>query len=120
MISIQFNRNAERGSVRMVMDGHAGAAPKGEDLICAAASMLCYTAGQAVQFLWEQGKLKYRPRIDIREGRAVIIATPKEDAEAETLCVFWVVQAGAWALARNYPGCACLLPMRWEEKEEGE
>ncbi len=103
MIWIRFYRKEDQGSIHMVMDGHAGAAAKGEDLVCAAASMLAYTAAQAVQFLWEQGKLRCRPRIRIREGEAVIIATPKREAEAEALYLYWVVQAGAWVLARNYP-----------------
>ena len=118
MIYIRFYRKGSQGDIHMVMDGHAGAAPKGEDLICAAASMLCYTAGQAVQFLWEQGKLKCRPKIQIREGRAVIIATPKKEAEAETLYLFWVVQAGAWVLARNYPRFVRTFPISLEEKRE--
>lgn len=116
MIMIRFYK--KENGVHLVMDGHAGAAPKGEDLICAAASMLCYTAGQAVQFLWEQGKLECHPRIEIQEGRAVIIARAKEETEAEVLYLYWVIQAGAWVLARNYPKYVGLMPMAMEEKEE--
>lgn len=103
MITARFYRKPERGSVHMTMRGHSGAAPKGQDLICASATMLAYTAGQAVQFLYEQGKLKCKPKISIREGNATIIATPKEKALAETLHTFWVVQAGIHVLAHNYP-----------------
>lgn len=116
MIVIRFYK--KRSGVHLVMDGHAGAAPKGEDLVCAAASMLCYTAGQAVQFLWEQGKLRCHPRIQIRDGRAVIIATPKKDTEAEVLYLFWVIQAGAWVLARNYPRFVRTIPIHLEEGGE--
>lgn len=103
MITVRFYRKPTQGSIHLVMEGHAGAAPRGEDLVCAGATTLAYTAGQAVRFLYEQGKLRCKPKISIREGSAVIIATPKSEAEAETLYLFWVVQAGAYVLARNYP-----------------
>lgn len=103
MITAHFYQRPDRGSIYMTLKGHSGAAPKGQDLICASATMLAYTVGQAVQFLYEQDKLKCKPKISIREGRAVIIATPKEEALAETLHTFWVVQAGIHVLARNYP-----------------
>lgn len=118
MITVRFYRKADQGSVHMVMEGHAGAAPKGEDLVCAGASMLAYTAGQAVRFLYEQGKLRCRPKISIREGNAVIIATPKKEAEAETLYLYWVVQSGAYVLARNYPRFVRLQHMRLEAEEK--
>lgn len=111
MVNVKFYRKQDQGSVHMVMEGHAGAAPKGSDLVCAGASMLAYTAGQAVRFLYEQGKLRCRPRIQVEEGRAVIIATPRGDFEAETLYLFWVVQAGAYALSRSYPQFVSLEPM---------
>lgn len=87
----------------MVLKGHAASAPKGEDLVCAAATMLSYTAAQAVQFLYEEGKLKKKPRISIADGEAVIIATPTEEGYVEALHTFFVVQCGAHVLAHNYP-----------------
>ena len=52
-------------------------------------------------------KAKYaeteKPKIKIREGKAVIIAKPKEDYMAEVLHTFWVAQCGAHVLACNYP-----------------
>lgn len=117
MITVRFYRKQTQGSVHMVMEGHAGTAPKGEDLVCAGASMLAYTAGQAVQFLYEQGKLRCRPRIAIREGSAVIIATPKADFGGEVLYLFWVIQAGIYLLARNYPGCVRLKHLEVVDEE---
>lgn len=103
MITARFYQRPDRGSIHMTLKGHSGAAPRGQDLICASATMLAYTAGQAVQFLYEQDKLKRKPKISIREGRAVIIATPKEETLAEVLHTFWVIQAGMHVLAHNYP-----------------
>ena len=40
MIEMKFFRGLEDGSVHMEFRGHAGTAPKGEDLLCAAATMV--------------------------------------------------------------------------------
>ena len=103
MITARFYQKPGNGSIHMTLKGHAGAAPKGEDLICSAATMMAYTAAQAVQFMHESGKLKKKPKIRIRDGEATIIATPNEDAYAEALLIFWVAQCGIHVLCHNYP-----------------
>lgn len=104
MITVRFYKKSTDGSIHMTLKGHAGAAPKGEDLICASATMLAYTAAQAVQILYEQeGKLKRKPKISIKEGSATVIATPTEEGYAEVLHTFKVVQCGIHVLAHNYP-----------------
>ncbi len=103
MITARFYQKPGKGSIHMVIKGHAETAPKGEDLICASATMLAYTVAQAVQFMYEQGKLKVKPKISLAEGDATIIATPKKDGYAEALHTFWVAQCGIHVLAHNYP-----------------
>ena len=103
MIVARFYQKPSNGSIHMTLKGHAGSAPKGEDLICSAATMMAYTVAQAVQFMYEFDKLKKKPKIHIKDGEATIIATPKEDALAETLHTFWVAQCGIHVLAHNYP-----------------
>lgn len=103
MIIAKFYQKKRDGSIHMTLQGHAGAAPKGEDLVCASATMLAYTVAQAVQFMFEQGMLKKKPKISIKEGNAAVIATPTEETYAEVLHTFWVAQCGAHVLARNYP-----------------
>lgn len=104
MITARFYVKPSQGSIHMKLQGHAEAAPKGEDLICASATMLAYTVAQAVQFMFEQDKLKMKPKIAIRDGEATVIATPTEEAYAEALHTFWVAQCGVHVLAHNYPG----------------
>ena len=103
MITAKFYQKPSNGSIHMTIKGHAETAPKGEDLICSAATMLAYTAAQAVQFMHESKKLKKKPKIRIKDGEATVIATPTEDAYAEVLLIFWVAQCGAHVLAHNYP-----------------
>ena len=106
MVKIHFWQ--DNGSICMKVKGHAGAAPKGEDLICASATMLVYTIAQAMTFYEQQGFLAEKPKIKIREGKASIHVVPKEEYRAETLHSFWVAQCGAHVLAKNYPENACL------------
>ena len=103
MITARFYLKPDNGSIHMQLKGHAQAAPKGEDLVCSAATMLAYTVAQAVQFMDEQGKLRKKPHIRIREGSATIIATPTEEGYAEALHTFWVAQCGIHVLQHNYP-----------------
>ena len=101
MIHARFS--AEDGRVHMRLKGHARSAPRGEDLVCSAATMLAYTVAQAAQFMLEQGKLKEKPEVCLEEGEAAVTVTPTEEAMAEALHSFWVVQCGIHVLAHNYP-----------------
>ena len=103
MVKIHFWQEKDKGSIHMKVKGHANTAPKGEDLVCSAATMLVYTVAQALTFMYEQGQLEEKPRITIREGKAIVAAKPKEDYLAEVLHTFWVAQCGAHVLAKNYP-----------------
>lgn len=111
MIHAMFTQDPEKGSIQMEMQGHAMTAPKGEDLICAAATMVTYTLAQAVQFLYEQGRLLGQPQMKLVDGYARITVYPRKCAMAETLMAFWVAQAGAYVLERNYPKAVSLTPM---------
>lgn len=108
MIKIHFWRDSDKGTIHMKAKGHANAAPKGEDLVCSAATMLVYTVAQALTFMHELGQLEEKPRISIREGKALVVAKPREEYLAEALHTFWVAQCGAHVLGKNYPDCVAL------------
>ena len=103
MVKIHFWQEKDKGTIHMKVKGHANAAPKGEDLVCASATMLVYTVAQALTFMYEQGQLEEKPKMKTREGKSLIVARPKEDFFAEALLTFWVAQCGAHVLACNYP-----------------
>ena len=80
MIIAKFYQKPKDGSIHMTLKGHAKAAPKGEDLICASATMMASSVAQAVQFMFEQGMLKKKPKIFIKNGEVVdkqVGAAPK-------------------------------------------
>jgi uncharacterized protein YsxB (DUF464 family) len=103
MVQAEFFTDKESGSITLKLSGHAGQAKKGEDIVCASASILAYTVAQALQFMYEQGDLKKKPHLKLEEGDTIIVAKPKPEAYAETLHAFFVAQVGYHLLAHNYP-----------------
>ena len=88
---------------KLTLRGHADAAPKGEDLVCAGASALALTAARAVRYLYRRRLLCRTPRIQLVPGDAAVVATARPGCEAEVLMCFWTIQAGLSALAEQYP-----------------
>ena len=101
MITASFSRNDNGITLRLT--GHAGMAKKGEDIVCASATILAYTVAQSLQFMYEEGGLEERPHIRLDEGDAEITAIPKKDTYNEALHTFFVAQVGYHLLAHNYP-----------------
>ena len=87
----------------MSIEGHAGQAPKGQDLICSAASILSYTVAQYLEFVEMEEGLTTPPRIEMEEGQTIIVANPTEEYLAEVLNAFFVAEVGYSLLAQNYP-----------------
>ena len=103
MVTAEFFTNKESGSITLKLTGHAGQAKKGEDIVCAGASILAYTVAQALQFMYEQGELQKKPHIKLKEGDTIIVAKPKPERYEETLHTFFVAQVGYSLLAKTYP-----------------
>lgn len=102
MIRVRF-RQLEGGGW-LTVSGHAGAAPRGEDLVCAAASMLVYSLAQAVLELGERGLLKEAPEVRILPGEAVIAAVASDEGLRELRQSFRVARLGFQLLGESYPG----------------
>ena len=91
------------GTLVLTLEGHADSAPEGEDLVCAAASILAYTAAQEVRDMERAGKLRKRPRVELSKGRCRVTCTPKAEAWSEALHTYKVAQTGFRLLAANFP-----------------
>ena len=89
--------------ISLLVDGHAGQAEKGQDIVCSAASILAYTVGQTLTQMHKQGWLKKRPHINLREGKGLITCVPKREYFDECLMVFFVAEVGYSLLRNNYP-----------------
>ena len=101
---IQASFEKEDGEfISLCVEGHAGQAEKGQDIVCSAASILAYTVGQTITQMHKQGWLKKKPHINLKEGKGLITCIPKEEYFDECLMAFFVAEMGYHLLSTNYP-----------------
>jgi uncharacterized protein YsxB (DUF464 family) len=85
------------------LEGHAGQAEIGHDIVCASCSILAYTLAQIVKDYDAYGRLKKEPEIKLENGNGVISCVPKRKAYAGIKNAFYVANVGYLLLAHNYP-----------------
>ena len=100
---IQVTIGDRDGVLWLSMAGHAGAAPKGQDIVCAAATMLMYTAAQAALDMWSRGELQTSPSVKLDDGSAGVAFRPKEEAMEKGRLVLDVIRRGLEVLGKRYP-----------------
>lgn len=103
MIKASFAYQKEVGTISLKVNGHAGMDDKGHDIVCSAASILTYTIAQYLQYVDRQKGLRKKPKINIKDGDAFIVAKPTEKYMGEVLNAFFVAEVGFSLLAHNYP-----------------
>ncbi len=103
MIKASFAYRKESGTIVASVEGHAGQAEKGHDLICSAASILAYTVAKYVESVENAGGLTEPPRIEAEDGYMLIVAKPTEEYLAEVLNAYFVAELGFHLLEQNYP-----------------
>ena len=91
----------EWGNLKMTMEGHAGTAEKGHDLVCAGASMLAQALGRSLQIAQARGRLDLQ--ILSEEGMMRIQADPELSSLNETKAYFRMFLNGMRMLAEEYP-----------------
>lgn len=105
MVKATFTYKTESNKPILLLsvDGHAGAGNFGEDIVCSACSILSYTLAQTLLLMKTEGRLRKKPRVDIKEGKAKIVAEPKAEALSEILSYFYMTYVGFCLLHENYP-----------------
>lgn len=103
MIKVVFEENKKDKTLCLRMKGHAGQAAEGMDIVCAAASILAYTAAQTASYMLCGGKLRARPLLRLEKGNVCIRVCPGEEFYDEALHAMVVIQVGYSLLAKNYP-----------------
>ena len=101
MLNVVFT--AKDDTITMVLNGHAGQADIGHDIVCSAASILAYTLAQTMRYIDGQKGFEAKPVIHLNEGKATILVRPKEKYEGEVLQTFFTIEVGYSLLAQNYP-----------------
>lgn len=100
MITLHFEREKD-GALGLSVCGHAGAAVRGADPVCAGVTALCYTLAQALSD--QRQLLREDPHICLLPGKGEIQARPKEEGAAAVEHTFRVVWTGLRLLSHNYP-----------------
>lgn len=98
MIEIIYYRRYARVTVK----GHAGTAPKGEDLVCAGVSAIAYTLAANAENLVQTGKAK-KPVIRMDEGDAEISVQAVAGAKMTVEVIFRAICSGFELMAKRYP-----------------
>lgn len=98
---IRVTQTDDGKTLALAVTGHAGKGPKGEDIVCAAATMLAYTLAQNVQ-KYRLG-LKGRPKIQMKEGDIIIRCRPKDRHGNQLRLVYETIGEGYRLLSFNYP-----------------
>lgn len=114
MLNVVFT--AKDDTITMVMNGHAGQADIGHDIVCSACSILAYTVAQVVKTEEREGSLKTKPLIVLDKGSALVSCEPKPEKYNELLHAFYVAEVGYTLLAHNYPQFVDFTPFGEPEK----
>lgn len=94
----------EDGVCRLTADGHAGYAPAGQDIVCAAVSALVCTLNECLDEEYERGNLAhYDARMD--PGDVQLCWTPEPEAAGRVRRIWETVETGLSLVAGHYPAC---------------
>ena len=103
MIRVKIGYRAEARECSLRVEGHAGQADMGRDLVCASASILAYTMAQIVKAMDAHKDFAEPPTIELESGDATIVCRAKDDyIFAEVLQDLFVIKTGYALLAHNY------------------
>lgn len=87
---------------RITIEGHAGSAPLGEDLVCAGCSVLLHTLITNVMHWRDQGYLMDH-QIQEDEGHGQVSYTPKSRWKNILAAITEAICVGFQRLAEDYP-----------------
>ena len=93
----------ENGLLCLSLEGHAETAPKGKDLVCAAASVLAYTAAYCLEVLHNAEKLEGEILNSLSPGDCLLLCKPKPEHMAEVTAMLKTVLYGFVLLQQSYP-----------------
>lgn len=101
MIKVTFTQSGKILSLRL--EGHAGYAEDGKDIVCASASILAYTVAQFVTEAERKGDLVAPAQIHLERGNTLITCVPTEDAYFTLQNAYSFALIGYALLENNYP-----------------
>lgn len=113
MINVSVNLQGNTKYIKI--EGHAMAGVLGEDLVCAAATILTRTLHENLIALKEMGAFK-KIKCEIREGYAEFNFLPKKNSENTTAVIVKSILPGYKLLSDQYP--ENIIFRVWDRKEK--
>lgn len=101
MLKVTFTESGNKLSLRL--EGHAGYAAIGNDIVCASASILAYTVAQFVMEAEHKGDLASPSEIKLDGGDTIISCEPCEDTWSAIQNMYLFAKIGYALLEHNYP-----------------
>ena len=92
----------EKSENRLTVQGHAGAAEKGKDIVCAAVSALVLTLAENIRVLRETGTVTAYT-VSVQEGSAELSCRAVKGMESVVRCVFGAVCCGFELVQQLHP-----------------
>ncbi|HHV72440.1 MAG TPA: ribosomal-processing cysteine protease Prp [Clostridia bacterium] len=109
MIEITVWRNKEQSLEAFLVEGHAGYADYGQDIVCAAVSTLTQTAILAIEELTGE-----EPVVDLSEGRLYCEVPSRISAKKQAIIstILETMFVGLMAIAKEYPSNVAISQLR--------
>ena len=101
MIKVTFTEEGNKLSLRL--EGHAGYAEHGKDIVCASASILAFTVAQFVMEAEHKGDLKAPAEVKVEGGDAFISCEPTEEGFSMMQNMYLFAKIGYALLQHNHP-----------------
>ena len=101
MLKVTFTDKGEKLSLRL--EGHAGHAEIGKDIVCSSASILAYTVASFVIEAEQRGDLLTEAEIRLDSGDTLIECEPSEEAYEAVRYMYLFATIGYSLLAETYP-----------------
>ena len=101
MLKVRFKDKSNKLTLKI--DGHAGQADIGHDIVCASCSILAYTVAQLVNNAEAVGDLVEAPEIKLESGNAIVSCIPSEEVYNTILGIYMFAEVGYKLLAHSFP-----------------
>lgn len=108
MLKVTFEK--DEMELTLKLQGHAGQADLGHDIVCASCSILAYTVAQFIKNAEAVGDLQEPPVIRLESGDAVISCTPNNATYCTILGIYLFAEVGFKLIAHNFPQFVELKP----------
>ena len=109
MVTVQIEWGAGKCPTTLTANGHAGHGKPGRDTVCAALSVLFYTAASLVEEWEEKGYLLAPATLNLGEGVGEIAFVPKPGFAHVAKCALETAVRGMELLSNYYPNYVTLI-----------